>query len=146
MYWYVGTPIIVDHPRDQNVDLLSKVSFMCSADGFPRPHIVWIKNNTILRDKIASSAGRYKRKIYAANTTGNCTISECGVDSTIVINDVTADDLGVYTCKGSNEVGYAIESAQLTNGILGYYAVRILKKLKICKGNKDHNKKYGNKY
>ena len=119
LYLYVGTPIIVDRPRDQNIGLLSKVSFTCVADGYPRPHIDWIKNNTVLRDQITSS-GRYKIRIYAANTTGNCTISECGVQSTIVIYDVAADDIGDYMCNGSNEVGYAIESAQLTIGIRTY--------------------------
>ena len=115
-YIYIGTPDIRYPPKDQNVDLSAETSFTCTAVGYPRPNIHWMKNNTFLL-KNQDSLGTIKFRIFIYNhSLGNCSISECGIRSTVVIQDVADGDKGIYTCNATNSIGTAIRSAKLTIG------------------------------
>ena len=116
---YVGTPGIRYPPKDQKVDSSAETSFTCTAVGYPHPNIDWIKNNnTFLKNQSSLGTLKYKIFIYPPFPLGDCSISECGVRSTLVIQNVSADDVGIYTCNATNSIGTAIASAKLTIGNL----------------------------
>ena len=114
-YTYVGTSDIIFPPKDQNVGLSTETSFTCTAVGYPRPNIDWIKNNTTLKNQSSPGAIKF---VDPPVHLGNCLISECGIRSTLIIQNVTANDVGVYTCNASNSIGNTIRSAKLTIGNL----------------------------
>ena len=115
----VGTPVIIDPPKDQSIHLSTETSFTCTAVGYVRPKVEWFKNYNILNNQTLG-ATKFRRFIYTTKI-GDCSTSECGVISTVMISNVTSDDVGIYTCNASNPVGYAIESAQLKIGNLRVY-------------------------
>lgn len=65
---------------DKSVELYSKVELSCRVDSYPPPKITWYHNNTQLNS--------------ATNMEGNSTIS---------IEMVDFDDLGLYSCVAENE-------------------------------------------
>ena len=120
-YTYVGAPDIIYPPKDQKVGLSTDTSFTCTAVGSPLPSIDWIKDNHVLKNKSSSGAIKYKIFIDPPVYVGNCSTSECGIRSTLVIQNVVADDEGVYTCNASNSIGNAIGSAELKIGNIYRY-------------------------
>ena len=116
---YIGTPSIRYPPKDQKVDLSADTSFTCTAVGYPRPNIDWMNNNnSIILNQSLLGTIKYRIFIYPPVSLGDCSISECGIRSTIVIQDVADGDKGIYTCNATNSIGTAIESAKLTIGNL----------------------------
>ena len=72
------------------------VKFNCTADGIPRPYIVWRKNGQLLlntsRVKIVS----------LENSNSNVTPGILQLTSILTITDLTENDNGNYFCRANN--------------------------------------------
>ena len=110
----VGTPVIADPPKNQTIVASSDTLFTCAATGYPCPDIRWIQNNSFVENQLIGTA-KYKKFIHVTEI--EIFLSPmCAVKSTLVISNVTVDDVGNYTCSASNIVGNAITTAQLAIG------------------------------
>ena len=110
----LGTPVIVDAPKNQTIVTSTDTLFTCTATGYPCPNIHWIHNNSNVSNK-SIGAVKYKNFIHVAKLKNDLS-PLCTIKSTIVIANVTANDYGDYTCKASNIVGNAVAPAQLGTG------------------------------
>ena len=103
------------HPQDNTVKLLSEtavVALKCAAEGFPRPGIIWLRNNsTVVNDSVTS--------IGSVSTLN------------LVIRTVKDED-PKYMCVATNEVGrtYSREAA------LTFAEIPTTKSPSTLKGNK----------
>ena len=75
-------PEFTDAPTDENVTRTEELVLNCSANGFPRPQIVWLHNETEFED----------------NDTITETLYEFDITSTLTITETSFNDSGNYTC------------------------------------------------
>ena len=59
------------------------MTLTCSAEGFPRPSIVWYMNNTMISDGVTD----------AISSSMNV------LDSTLILSNVNFSDSGMYYCE-----------------------------------------------
>ena len=111
----LGAPVVEISPQNQDIIRYNNVSFVCIAIGYPRPVIEWLKNDTVLRN-ISTKVSLTKLLIINYDL-GDCLTTECGLNSTLWIFNATADDMGNYTCSGSNIAGTDRRTAQLVMAI-----------------------------
>ena len=102
-------------PQNQEIVRYNNVSFVCIAIGYPRPVIEWLKNDTVLTN-ISTKVSHTKLLIINYDL-GDCLTTECGLNSTLWIFNATVDDMGNYTCSGSNIAGTDRRTAQLVMAI-----------------------------
>ena len=82
MYIYVGNPVILLSPANQNFDEFSNIGLLCAAVGYPRPNITWLKDG-----KALDNYTRGKMALRILNTeVGDCKpdcglMSACAMDS-----------------------------------------------------------------
>lgn len=88
----ISAPVIVSSPISRVVNETSTASFQCIATGNPTPEVIWLKNNG------SHLAGKRIKKSPGG----------------LMIQDVTSQDSGMYTCKASNILGVMTSSATLT--------------------------------
>ena len=88
----ISAPVIVSSPVSRVVNETSTASFQCIATGNPTPEVIWLKNNG------SHLAGKRIKKSPGG----------------LMIQDVTSQDSGMYTCKASNILGVMTSSATLT--------------------------------
>lgn len=82
------------------------ITFSCSADGFPRPGIIWKKDNQVL-----VSTSRLKIESLE-DTNANRSMSVPGVlqtTSKLTIMDLRGSDNGSYSCRADNEANLGDE-------------------------------------
>ena len=103
----LGAPVVEISPQNQNAVRYNNVSFVCTAIGYPRPVIEWLKDDAVLTNITTD-------KLLIINfDIGDCLTTECGLNSTLWIFSATVDDMGRYTCSGSNFAGTDRRTAQL---------------------------------
>ena len=115
----IGTLMITVAPKSQTFVEFSNVSYICTAFGYPRPVIEWLKDDTILKNSSSGvgAVAETNYKLLIINSyLEDCVLSECGLKSTLWIFKTTADDVGKYTCNASNIAGYITRTAQLSIG------------------------------
>lgn len=87
-----ASPDMVTEPSDTELNSGDTEDFQCRADGRPLPTIIWKKNGVIL-----------------SNTTNIYITEEAMGDymliSTLTLVNATLDDIGVYECTASNDIG-----------------------------------------
>lgn len=88
----ISAPVIVSSLVSRVVNETSTASFQCIATGNPTPEVIWLKNNG------SNLAGKRIRKSRGS----------------LMIQDVTSQDSGMYTCKARNILGAMTSSATLT--------------------------------
>ena len=89
----ISAPSIVSPPVSMVVNETGIASLQCEVKGNPTPKVTWLKQNSSispLNKRIVQSRGR------------------------LMIQDVTSQDGGVYTCRARNILGVMISSASLT--------------------------------
>ncbi|XP_061393833.1 peroxidasin [Musca vetustissima] len=85
-HFHCKKPEIVTAPLDMHLTAGESVELPCRMVGDPQPEIIWMQNtNEISQD--------YAPKMQVMPT------------GTLKINDVNANDIGIYECIGRNEVG-----------------------------------------
>ena len=111
----LGTPVIIDPPKNQTIVTSTDTLFTCTATGSPCPSIHWIHNSSPVGKERGIGAAKYKKFIHVTKLKHDLA-PLCTIKSTIVIANVTAKDYGNYTCKASNIAGNAVAAAQLGKG------------------------------
>ena len=84
----------------------SSVAFNCTADGFPRPEIIWKRDNQVL-----ISTSRLKIESFE-DANANRSMSLPGVlqaTSKLTIVDLRGSDNGSYSCRADNEANFGNE-------------------------------------
>ena len=89
-------PTFVGTLEDGSAKENSSFEFKCRVSGHPFPQISWFKNG-ICVDK-----------------SRNYTIGECEGECSLKIDNVHLEDSSEFSCKASNQVGYAMTGAKLT--------------------------------
>ena len=82
-------------------------TLQCAFSGEPLPQVMWYYSHNV---SLGSSNKYTITDAIDSNT----------VTSTLVVNDITVLDDGLYSCNASNAVGYAVSSGSIT--ITGIYA------------------------
>ena len=86
---------LIGVPRNQSADIGANVTFNCTASGFPKPTISWIKNND-------SSALQSNLRVKFINST----MDDKSIQSQLLlIIGVKMEDFGKYQCKAESVVG-----------------------------------------
>ncbi|XP_020628948.1 peroxidasin homolog isoform X2 [Orbicella faveolata] len=94
------SPEIVNVPVNQTAVLGSNVTFNCTATGYPKPTITWVKEND-------SSSVQYNSTPEILTGDGNSIFSQ------LVITEVKSNDYGIYHCVAKNSAGVKTSSATL---------------------------------
>lgn len=94
------SPEIVNVPVNQTAVLGSNVTFNCTATGYPKPTITWVKEND-------SSSVQYNPTPEILTGDGNSIFSQ------LVITEVKSNDYGIYHCVAKNSGGVKTSSATL---------------------------------
>ena len=90
-----AAPELIGVPRNQSADIGANVTFNCTASGFPKPTISWIKNND-------SSALQSNLRVKFINST----MDDKSIQSQLLlIIGVKMEDFGKYQCKAESVVG-----------------------------------------
>ena len=84
-------PEIIEGPENQSVSIGSNATFSCTARGFPRPTILWIKDNASYPLQSNSKAS-----VIQDNQTNR---------SQLFITGLEMEDYGKYQCIATNSVG-----------------------------------------
>ncbi|XP_022808379.1 muscle, skeletal receptor tyrosine-protein kinase-like, partial [Stylophora pistillata] len=87
----VQKPEIVQGPKNQSASIGSNATFSCTAKGFPRPTIQWIKDNVSYH--------------LQANPRASVTLDGPTNRSQLFITRVEMEDYGNYQCLAKNSVG-----------------------------------------
>ncbi|CAH2303261.1 peroxidasin homolog [Pelobates cultripes] len=94
-------PRILSEPRDADITLGNTVYFTCRAEGYPKPHIVWLHNT----NEIDLS---YDGRLNLLH------------DGTLMIQDTRESDKGVYQCAAKNIAG----EVRTQEAVLRYFGSR----------------------
>ena len=81
--------------RDVSVEASSQAKFVVEVSGTNPTHVTWLRNEEALKNE--TKWPRVKR----------------GNRFTLIVNDATVDDAGVYSCLASNSAGTTVTSARL---------------------------------
>ena len=76
------------------------VKFNCTADGNPRPYIVWRKNGQLL---LNTSRVKIVSLEYSNTFHSNVTPGVLQLTSVLTITDLTGNDNGNYFCQADNK-------------------------------------------
>ncbi|TRY90145.1 hypothetical protein DNTS_033337, partial [Danionella cerebrum] len=87
----LAPPSLVEVPESVTRPRAGTARFVCSAEGFPTPHVTWMKNGETIH-----SNGRVK--MY---------------NSKLVINQIIPEDDGIYQCQAENQLGSILATARL---------------------------------
>ncbi|XP_041855035.1 fibroblast growth factor receptor 1-A isoform X2 [Melanotaenia boesemani] len=94
-------------PANRTVVVGSDVEFECKVFSDPQPHIQWLKHIEINGSSVGPDGKQYVR-----------VLKHSGVNSSdaqvLTLYNVTEEESGEYTCKVSNYIGEANQSAWLT--------------------------------
>ena len=86
---------LIGVPRNQSADIGANVTFNCTAIGFPKPIISWIKNSD-------SSALQSNLRVKFINDS----MDDKSIQSQLLlIVGVKMEDFGKYQCKAESVVG-----------------------------------------
>lgn len=100
---FSDNPNITTHPVSITSPAGSNVSFFCEATGSPLPDIVWTKSNGEVVNHNRSVVNQ-----SAVNETRS---------STLLLFNITAEDVGSYVCYVNNSAGN--ETSMMANLTLG---------------------------
>ena len=90
-----AAPKLIGVPRNQSADIGANVTFNCTAIGFPKPIISWIKNSD-------SSALQSNLRVKFINDS----MDDKSIQSQLLlIVGVKMEDFGKYQCKAESVVG-----------------------------------------
>lgn len=89
----MDAPEFESRPKDQVAVEGDEVILECAANGYPQPHITWMKNDQILQLHDSS-------------------IKQIG-QGTLIISDLKQADSGRYVCKATNAEGEETVTARL---------------------------------
>ena len=95
---FLVIPVFTDEPADMNVTRTEELVLNCSANGFPRPEILWLHSGTALE-----------------NTCGIIiteTFSEVDITSTLSVMSTSFEYSGNYTCLARSTVFDDVVSRQ----------------------------------
>ncbi|XP_011499674.1 PREDICTED: peroxidasin [Ceratosolen solmsi marchali] len=84
--FHCSEPVIMEGPKDVEVNIGQTAIFRCRASGDPQPNIKWMRDS----NEIPSDDERYAFM----------------EDGSLVINDITENDAGDYECVAHNDMGY----------------------------------------
>ncbi|XP_073800659.1 myosin light chain kinase, smooth muscle isoform X6 [Danio rerio] len=85
-------------PSDLSVPQGSSVHLSCLITGYPDPEVVWLRDGELLELQGGSVTVDYEED-------GSCTL---------ILNNVSLNHSGLYSCKATNALGEALCSATLT--------------------------------
>lgn len=94
-------PKIVEVLKDREAEPGGDISLRIRTSGSPRPTVKWFKDG---------------KEIFADDKRVRMSTEELSSSFTLVIHDVTQDDLGSYSCEAVNIVGKDSSNCQVTAG------------------------------
>ena len=108
---HVVSPLVTEHPQDQNVTIFEdNIMLTCTANGFPPPTITWFLNNTL---EVNSSFITAETNIYTTR-------------STFTKSTIVNTDSGTYFCRAAID-GYGdINSDTVTVLVQGEYSCLVI--------------------
>ena len=93
----VSPRFITDPVANQEVVINGEFSLTCTAEGFPRPSIIWFMNNTMI-----------------SNGVSDVNMSMTVITSTLTISNANFNDSGMYYCQA---VSSEFADLNVTSGI-----------------------------
>lgn len=119
------SPTWTEIPQNTIVSLNSTARFDCQASGFPKPRISWKAQNRKGRatsyyfkfliqlfDYVICKVRHYKFFVADIWTVESATTKyQVFSNGSLVINKVTAEDGGMYTCIANNTIGQIIRTS-----------------------------------
>ena len=106
-YCLAVAPVISTPPMNQTAVAGNNVTFMCSAEGLPRPTITWFA-------VINSSSSIELTTDVVVFSIDNSDAGERGVMSILTITDVQPNMARTYICNATNDVSATQSLAVLT--------------------------------
>ena len=94
-------PSVTAISDDQEVTSPAPVSFSCTVDSYPPSNITWLHNGAEIQ---AAPPGMAISTVQVDNRTQ---------ESTLILLNTTAEDIGTYTCSAVNGVGSANMTTEL---------------------------------
>ena len=88
---FLVIPVFTDEPADMNVTRTEPLVLNCSANGFPRPEIVWLHNETALEN----TSGIIITETFS---------DEVDITSTLSVMSISFNNSGNYTCIARSPV------------------------------------------
>ncbi|XP_075751457.1 cell adhesion molecule Dscam1 isoform X4 [Rhipicephalus microplus] len=92
-------PVLKKTTADTNVVQGGSVVLSCQAAGSPKPTVKWSRTTSGTADEVTFSASGSRIRAFP--------------NGTVVIDDVTAEDAGKYTCRAQNGIGSVSHSLYL---------------------------------
>lgn len=94
-----------------NAQESQNITISCTADGIPRPGILWFFNSAIINAKPRTEITPFTMRPFRCDV--NLDPSENGVTSILTITSVDAEaDGGFYICQASNAIGEPVQLQQ----------------------------------
>ena len=92
--YFLVRPVIIEAPQDSIAYVGGRMTMRCRADGYPTPHLAWLRNG------------------YPTPTSFVHDISRDGTE--LIFLNITFEDAATYKCFAQNSAGTASASAVLT--------------------------------
>ena len=89
----VGPHFVSDPVASQEVVINGEINLTCSAEGFPRPSIVWFMNNTMINDGMTDVVESPMNVISSTLMISNAVFSDSGMYYCQALSDEFDDDL-----------------------------------------------------
>ncbi|PFX17469.1 Roundabout-like 1 [Stylophora pistillata] len=112
----VQKPEIIESPKNQSASIGSNATFSCTAKGFPRPTIHWIKDNVSYP--------------LESNPRASVTLHGPTNRSQLFITRVEMEDYGNYQCIANNSVGRSHSGGAVLSKVYPHKKVWLF----ICEG------------
>ena len=104
--FHTAKPVITKAPTNLTVQALTNQTFSCSAVGFPRPKIKWIRQNDTKSNLIGVN-------VYTKYTTTNTDYGDRESASSLHIINVSPTEAAIYLCVATSSIGEATAHAHL---------------------------------
>lgn len=102
--FYSAGPTIISLSNDTETIVYENITLMCTSLGYPRPEIVWLKN---------------EEKLMFDNNSSSVQVNDYELNditsvSSLIWTHIESTEEGVYSCTATNNIGTTVEYVELT--------------------------------